>query len=194
MSKHLFAKGCSNPNWNGGRRHSQGYVYVLQPGHPNADKHGYVREHVLLMSNLIGRPIKKHEVVHHANEIRSDNRIENLILMTRRRHTSHHAKGNVKDASKANLRCTTSDEMKQIWNTTRAHEKRKPIMCAGCGREFISRQSSPKYCTHDCYLKHKHPGSRTHKVCDQCGAEYKTRGRRRRFCSRKCYLAHAAAS
>lgn len=53
-------------------------------GHPCADKYGRILEHRLIMSEHIGRPLHKHETVHHKNGIRTDNRIENLELFTKR--------------------------------------------------------------------------------------------------------------
>ena len=49
-------------------------------GHPNADRFGKIREHTLVLSNYIGRPLRKGEQVHHKNGIKTDNRIENLEL------------------------------------------------------------------------------------------------------------------
>lgn len=50
--------------------------------HPNAQSRNTILEHVLVMSNHIGRPLKKSETVHHVNGIKDDNRIENLELWT----------------------------------------------------------------------------------------------------------------
>lgn len=47
-------------------------------------------EHVVIMEAHIGRRIKKGEIVHHINGNRSDNRIENLRLMTRSEHSRLH--------------------------------------------------------------------------------------------------------
>lgn len=47
-------------------------------------------EHVVIIEDLIGRKLKPDEVVHHKNQIRNDNRIENLQLMTRGDHTALH--------------------------------------------------------------------------------------------------------
>lgn len=49
-------------------------------GHPNAKKNGTVFEHVLVMTEVLGRPLAKGETVHHRNNIRWDNRPENLEL------------------------------------------------------------------------------------------------------------------
>lgn len=73
--------GPKNPRWKGGRyRQDQDYVLVLVRDHPHADRHGYVREHRLVMEQVLGRYLEPGEVVHHRNHVRDDNRPENLEL------------------------------------------------------------------------------------------------------------------
>ncbi len=70
-------------NWKGGRvKTNQGYITLRNPRHPNAMIGGYVLEHLFVMAEFLGRPIRTEdgEEVHHKNGIKDDNRIENLEL------------------------------------------------------------------------------------------------------------------
>lgn len=51
---------------------------VRNPSHPRARQNGYVLEHILVAEAMMGRPLLPGEEVHHINEIRDDNRPENL--------------------------------------------------------------------------------------------------------------------
>lgn len=75
-----------NHRWKGGRWLHQGrYWLVLNPEHPFADRHGYVREHRLVMEAHLGRSLEPQEVVHHRNHDTLDNRLENLELFASNR-------------------------------------------------------------------------------------------------------------
>ena len=75
-------QGKNHPLWKGGiKKHGEGYVYEHNPKHKYADGNGYVLQHRLVMEKSLGRYLKPKEIVHHINGKKSDNRIENLILL-----------------------------------------------------------------------------------------------------------------
>jgi AraC-like DNA-binding protein len=95
--------GEKNPRWKGGRRiRSDGYVLCFVPGHPYAFRN-FVLEHRLVMEKALGRYLEPHELVHHKNEIKHDNRIENLELTDHAAHASHHFTGRTIDRFRARL-------------------------------------------------------------------------------------------
>lgn len=73
-----------------------GYMIYFKPDHPNSSKCGKIMGHTLIMSEHLGRPLKKGETVHHKNGIRHDNRIENLELW----HSNHGRGQRVEDKIK----------------------------------------------------------------------------------------------
>jgi len=89
-----FKNQCKNkrhPRWVGGKIKRSGYWYINNPEHPFSGKQGYIAEHRLVMEKHIGRFLKREEVVHHKNHIKTDNRLENLELCeSPGKHTSSH--------------------------------------------------------------------------------------------------------
>jgi len=51
--------------------------------------------HRLIIENKLHRYLTKDEVVHHKNEIKTDNRINNLLVMTKSEHRKYHSKDNL---------------------------------------------------------------------------------------------------
>jgi hypothetical protein len=85
----------NNPNFTGGKYlDDKGYIRVLRPDHPY-DNHGYVYEHRLVLEEFYGRILEPWESVHHVNEVKVDNRVENLFLTTRSEHAALHGEGKV---------------------------------------------------------------------------------------------------
>jgi len=88
--------GANSAHWKGGRiRVGKTSYYIevkLYPDSPfycMANSQGYVLEHRLIMSENIGRLLSKSELVHHINGDRQDNRLENLMLLTSRKHNAY---------------------------------------------------------------------------------------------------------
>lgn len=77
--------GENNPNWKGGKKMVNGYVYLYTPKHPFA-VHSYVSEHRLVIEEFLGRYLNSNEIVHHRNAIKDDNRLDNLQVMLRTAH------------------------------------------------------------------------------------------------------------
>lgn len=74
------------------KKNTTGYIKAYAPDHPRAYSDGYMLEHVMIMERVIGRYLNPNEVVHHINGDKTDNRVENLMLMDRSEHISMHQK------------------------------------------------------------------------------------------------------
>jgi hypothetical protein len=144
-------KGKRSFAWKGGRvQNNFGYIEIWMPDHPNANKSGYIREHRLVMSEHIGRPLLKDEDVHHINGIKNDNRIENLQLLLKEVHTGNHWRG-IKRKPKKEIRCvypscerTTSSSTKMCISHYKLQHQRKQTGIITDIHEFkeVSRRHS----------------------------------------------------
>lgn len=155
---HGMNKGPENPMWKGGKTMSGGYVFIKKKEHPNSRSGGYVAEHRLVMEKKIGRYLTKDEIVHHKNGVKTDNKIENLCLMTRSQHTRLH--------------CFVPKE----------------YVCKYCHKKFIASKSSKrKFCSAQCHRKVLHKKIRLKpKKCEYCKKMFQPKESIYRFCSKKC--------
>lgn len=84
--------GPRNPNWRGGRSvASNGYVLIrVDKDHPLADVRGYAYEHRIVAEQIVGRPLRKGEQVHHRDGDKTNNAPENLEILTAAQHRYEH--------------------------------------------------------------------------------------------------------
>jgi hypothetical protein len=139
-----FAQGHSqrgefNSKWIGGRIiDGYGYVKILSPEHPYRDSRNYVKEHRLVMEKHLGRYLNQNELVHHRDENKQNNKLENLELITRSAHQNLHNpnKGNRKDYT--------------------------GVVCLECGADttYPSKNGQPHWCLH--------PTTGAEYVCEKC--------------------------
>lgn len=79
--------------YTGGYVNTDGYRMICFEGKKE------IPEHKFIMENHLGRKLSSNEVVHHINQDKTDNRIENLQLMTRAEHMNHHREDILKGRS-----------------------------------------------------------------------------------------------
>lgn len=85
-------KGSRNRNGVSRILNVHGYYERFEPHHPLAKKNGYVLEHRMIAYDA-GLLTDNKKAVHHKNEIKTDNRLDNLEITGHAEHTSRHWKG-----------------------------------------------------------------------------------------------------
>lgn len=81
-----------------------GYIMEYVPNHPKADVDGRYRQHRLIIEQCLEidesffeyikgtRVLKDEYIIHHLDENKRNNNLENLCVLTKSEHTSHHNK------------------------------------------------------------------------------------------------------
>jgi hypothetical protein len=70
-------------------RTEEGYILLHKPGSLEVKNNGWGYEHRIVMAEHLGYAIGNKEV-HHKNERRNDNRLENLQVLTKAKHAQIH--------------------------------------------------------------------------------------------------------
>lgn len=101
---------------------ANGYVCIWMPDHPKANPWGLVYEHILKAEEMLGRPLKDGEVVHHKDENRANNSYDNLLVFhDKANHTRFHQ-----------LHCP-NEELEQLEDGSYICNNLK-IVCPICGK------------------------------------------------------------
>lgn len=154
--------GENHSAWKGGKtKHSDGYMYSRSSGHPFPSLGCYVFEHRLVVEEWMreecpdhpflieadGKKYLKRDIeVHHLNEVKDDNRRENLVACTS---SAHHAFHHGLDANES-----------EYWPATAKPDKRKSVRlkrtCPTCYSDFLvtpweMETNSKVYCSRDCF-------------------------------------------
>ena len=91
MKKTNACKGKRGHAWKGGKTILNGRLFIYAPKHLYCSKSGYVRNAYLIAEKKIGRFILPLEVIHHINENKLDDRVENLFLFSSKsKHCKYH--------------------------------------------------------------------------------------------------------
>lgn len=150
----IMPRGKDAYHWKGGTKNNNGYIMVQAPSHPNCDSQGYVREHRLVMEKHLGRYLEKDEVIHHINHKKNDNRVENLIILTKKEHDNIHLSSpGIYRYPKGNTPWNKGrvGVMPRPWNKGLVHNV--ALSCITCHELFSvipSRKNKAKYCSRKC--------------------------------------------
>ena len=150
------------------------YVLVKAPQHPKRNKDGLYWEHIIIAEQYLGRYLRSGESVHHINEIKTDNRIENLFVCTRLEHDKAHGMKNV-----------SLFKLKVTWKSKK---------CESCGVLFYGSESvikRRKRCNSQCKSKKS-----IDKICLYCDNVYSIPAaseKHYKYCSKICRLRAKAA-
>lgn len=125
MPKGIYKRninGENNPKWRGGRIvRPDGYILIYSPTHPNpSSMKRYVFEHRLVMEKHLGRYLSPDEHIHHLNEIKNDNRIENLQIVSVQEHSRLHC-SKIIDGNKKCIKCNEWKNLIENFNKSGGH-------------------------------------------------------------------------
>ena len=129
--------------------------------------------------------------VHHVDFDKSNNKIENLVLLTAEDHARLHG-GTISNERKERMRKNLAKNARpkasewhgsddgRKWHKQHYEQMKdklyvqRKFICQNCGKEFESTQSESKFCCNACRAaaRRKSGVDNVVKICERCGAEY----------------------
>ena len=130
------------------RVNPSGHVLLYRPdyinSYPQGNYKGYVYEHRFMMEIHLGRSLTEDEIVHHLNMDPSDNRFENLLLISRGSHIKLHLWLNSGAPGYENTREKGMNSGKPNLQNTDVNKR-----CKHCDITLSIHQTN--FCSNDCY-------------------------------------------
>lgn len=112
-----------------------GYIDWWEPDHPLAREDGYLFEHRRVLYDA-GVALGPDDEVHHANGIKTDNRVENLVVVDKREHASIHAREHPRGWAAKNAAKTHCVNGHDITDPDNVYASQLPYrVCKLCARE-----------------------------------------------------------
>lgn len=168
-----------------------------------------VRAHQWVWINVHGK-IPKGYHIHHKNENKSDNRIDNLELIERSRHLSFHTKERMKDPIKKKAVLENIDKIRPLtkaWHASpegiawhRLHAIKCQFgngeyfdyICRECKKPYKSKvtgEESTKFCSNNCKSKNRRSQKidDVERTCKMCGKIFTcNKYQKTKTCGRDC--------
>ena len=138
-------------------------------------------------------------VIHHIDNDKSNNNIENLKLMSRSEHTRNHNSGVCRAMMKTFVceYCGKEFESHDVGRNkfcsqtcnVKAFRLRHPMekTCAYCGKIFITYNKKTRYCSNRCESCARYSDRREDRICPVCGKSFSTtKIKDQKCCSHSC--------
>lgn len=155
-------------NKNNGKTILNGYVAIYMPEHKRSFDNGCVYEHVLVAEKMLGRELKKEEVVHHKDACRNNNEPDNLMVFENdRSHALYHAGFEAILQENGSYKCETKE--KYIIDSHSMCSNEKSINNKKKGQKDIKKKRIQK---------------NKYDMCPICNNNYKT------YYAKKCLECH----